>query len=142
MFQYVHHVHYVVHDLDAMIEYMEKNFGLKPDHRELSKHNGPEAHYNIGRTQIQFTAPTDPESGQGRHLAKHGPGVYHVAWGVDDIGAIARTLAEHNIKTRYQGNEGVAGEAHTPRTASHTYVTLNIDPAYSHGVQIQMVGPR
>ena len=30
MLQYVHHVHYVVRNLKEMIDYLEKNFGIKP----------------------------------------------------------------------------------------------------------------
>ncbi len=32
MLQYVHHVHYVVHNRDAMVDYLEKTFGMTPDH--------------------------------------------------------------------------------------------------------------
>ena len=32
MLQYVHHVHYVVHNRDAMVDYLEKTFGMQPDH--------------------------------------------------------------------------------------------------------------
>ena len=31
MFKFVHHVRILVHDCDPMVEYIEKNFEMKPD---------------------------------------------------------------------------------------------------------------
>ena len=31
MFNFVHHVRILVHDRDAMVDYIAKNFGMKPD---------------------------------------------------------------------------------------------------------------
>ena len=35
MFKFVHHVRYLVHDRDAMVEYLEKNFDMKPDRLQV-----------------------------------------------------------------------------------------------------------
>ena len=104
MLNYVHHVHYVVSDRDAMVQYIEKNFGLKPEKQEVHADRGMKDDlYKVGQTLIEITEPTDPNSGIGQHLAQQGPGVYHVSWGVDNITQVARELAAKGNKLRGQG---------------------------------------
>jgi len=130
MLQYVHHVHYVVQNRDAMVDYLEKNFGMKPDHLVVYEDRGmKDALYDIGKTHIQITEPLDPTSAIGQHLATHGPGVYHVAWGVDNIQKVAQELAAKGNKMR--GKDGIT---ESPRG----YLTSNIDPASSHGLWFQL----
>ena len=132
MFQYVHHVHYVVKNRDAMVEYLEKNFGMKPDFVGVN-HNGKEAQYSIGKTQIQIAEPSDPNSKQGQFLAKHGPGVFHVAWGVDNIQQVAQDLAAKGNKMQMREEGGIG------KSTAHGYLVCNLDPASSLGVRFQLV---
>ena len=135
MFKYVHHVHYVVRDLDAMLDYLEQNFGMKPNHRRNYEAKGlkaksKEANYdNIGQTTIQISQPLDDTSHMGKHLKEHGPGVFHVAWGVDSVHAAAIELAAKGNKLG-----GKDGTGRSPRG----YPTCNIDPASSLGVWFQL----
>ena len=130
MLQYVHHVHYVVHNRDAMVDYLEKTFGMTPDHLVVYEDRGmKDALYNVGQTHIQITEPLDPHSDIAKHLATHGPGVYHVAWGVDNLPQVARDLAAKGHTLR-----GKDGMTESPRG----YRTSNIDPASSHGVWFQL----
>ena len=131
MFKYVHHVHYVVKDRDAMVQYLEKNFGMKPTHL-VDTENGKQKDvlYEIGQTHIQMTEPIDPNCNAGKFLAKHGPGVLHVAWAVDDIGKIAKELAAKGNKIK--GNKD--GLTDSPRG----YHTINIDQSSSHGLWFQL----
>ena len=130
MFKYVHHVHYVVHNRDAMVEYLEKNFGMKPDQLIVNESTGmKDALYDLGQTQMQITEPLIPASGIARHLAKHGPGVYHVAWGIDNIQKAAQDLVAKGNKLK--GKEPIA---QSPRG----YQTLSVDQASSHGLWFQL----
>lgn len=132
MLKYVHHVHYLVHNRDAMVEYLEKTFGMKPGRLEINPAgHGKEALYDIGETQIQITEPLDPTSPAGKHLATHGPGVYHVAWGIDNLRKAAQ---EFNAKgNKLSGEEGIT-------KTSGGYLTYNIDRASSHGIWFQLAG--
>ena len=133
MFQYVHHVHYLVRSRDAMIDYLEKTFGMKPHHILVNPvSHGRDALYDIGKTQIQITEPLDPASAMARQLATHGPGVWHVAWAVDNIRDVARELAAKGNKMG--GKNGIS-------ESSAGYLTCNIDPASSHGLWFQLAGP-
>ena len=131
MFQYVHHVHYAVENLDAVVEYLEKNFGMKPERIEISKGNHPakEAVYQSGMTEIQVTEPLNTTSSLAKHLAKHGPGVFHVAWGVSDAETLQkRALANGNEMRRKEVSVSPRG-----------YKTVNIEKSTSHGLGFQLI---
>lgn len=131
MFKYLHHVHYAVENLDAMVEYLDKTFDMKPDRVELSKGNHPakEAVYYAGITEIQVTEPLDTESALARHLQRHGPGVYHVAFGVKGIEDIFQRAIDNGNEMRRKAVS----------VAPRGYKTVNIEPSTSHGVGFQLI---
>ena len=136
MFKYVHHVHYLVHDRDAMVHYLEKNFGMKPDRLfEDEKLHRKEAAYDIGKTQLQIVEPTDTTSTQAQHLAKFGPGVYHVAWAIDNLESLVPALLAKGNQVKYTKELAKENILTSPRG----YQNCNIDPASSHGVWFQLV---
>ena len=131
MIKYLHHVNYVVEDLDAMIAYLEKNFDMKPERVEVSKGNHParEAIYHAGITEIQVMQPLDATSSAAKHLAKHGPGVTHVAFGVKNIEKLFdRAVANGNDMRRKAVSVAPRG-----------YKTVNIEKSSSHGVGFQFI---
>jgi 4-hydroxyphenylpyruvate dioxygenase-like putative hemolysin len=131
VFKYLHHVHYAVENLDAMIDYLDKNFGMKPERVEISKGNHPakEAVYHAGMTEIQVTEPLDTTSSLAKHLAKHGPGVYHVAWGVKEIEKLFDTAVKNGNDMRRKAVS----------VAPRGYKTMNIEPSTSHGIGFQLI---
>ena len=129
MFKHVHHVAYAVHNRDAMVDYLEKTFGMKPDYISDDQVYAKEAYYDIGETTIQITEPLDPKSEIGKYLAREGPGVFHVAWAVDDLKHLAQELAAKGVKTR---------EKHGFQESPRGYITCNIDRTNSLGVWFQL----
>lgn len=131
MFKYLHHVHYAVENLEAMVEYLEKTFDMRPDRVELSKGNHPakEAVYYAGITEIQVTEPLDTESALALHLQRHGPGVYHVAFGVKGIEDIFQRAVDNGNEMRRKAVS----------VAPRGYKTMNIEPSTSHGVGFQLI---
>jgi methylmalonyl-CoA/ethylmalonyl-CoA epimerase len=127
MFTKVHHVTYVVEDVRSMAEYLETNFGLKP---EKTGENDDRKFllYHIGPTIMDFFEPTTEDSGIARQLKEQGPGVAHVAWGVEGIDQVFQDL-------KGKGNE-LRGDA--PSTSPFGYKTLNIDTKSSQGVLFQL----
>jgi len=131
MFKYLHHVHYAVENLDDMVAYLERNFDMRPERIEISKGNHParEAVYRAGITEIQVTQPLDTTSSLARHLAQHGPGIYHVAFGVKGIEDIFdRVVANGNEMRR-----------NAVSVAPRGYKTLNVEKSTSHGVGFQLI---
>jgi methylmalonyl-CoA/ethylmalonyl-CoA epimerase len=130
MFNFVHHVRILVHDRDAMVDYIEKNFGMKPDRLQVYESRGmSNAIYKVGPTNFEITEPLDPDSAMGRYLAQQGPGVYHLAWGVDDVAKVAQELSA-------KGNK-LSGEGGVSRS-SDGYLTANILPESSFGLPFQL----
>ena len=130
MFNFVHHVRILVHDRDAMVEYIEKNFGMKPDRLQVYEDRGmSNAIYKVGPTNFEVTEPLDPSSAMGRYLAQQGPGVYHLAWGVDDVKQVAQDLAAKGNKL--SGKDGVSRSA-------DGYLTATILPESSLGLPCQL----
>jgi methylmalonyl-CoA/ethylmalonyl-CoA epimerase len=132
MLKYLHHVNYVVEDLDAMIAYFEKSFGMKPERVEISKGNHParEAVFYAGITEIQVVQPLTPDSSAAKWLAKNGPGVNHIAFGVKQ----SEALFEHLVA------EGNAMRRNYVSVAPRGYKTINIEPsALSGNVSFQLI---
>lgn len=88
----IDHVGYAVEDLEEAIAYHERLYGAALAHRERVEHDGvDEALLAVGESYLQLLAPTREDSPVARFLARNGPGVHHVAYGVADVAA---TLAE------------------------------------------------
>lgn len=130
MFNFVHHVRALVHNRDEMVEYIEKNFGMKPVKLEVYPQRGMKnAIYKVGPTNFEVTEPLDPNSKMGQFLAQNGPGIYHLAWGVDGIAKVAQELAAQGNTLR--GENGLSQSA-------EGYVTATIDRQDSLGLEFQV----
>ncbi|PKB63969.1 MAG: hypothetical protein BZY80_04790 [SAR202 cluster bacterium Io17-Chloro-G2] len=130
MFKFVHHVRILVHDCDAMVEYIDKNFEMKPERVQVYQQRGMKnAIYKVGPTNFEVTEPLDPNSAMGKYLKEYGPGVYHLAFGVDDIQKSAKDLLAKGVNLR--GENGLS-------QAADGYYTANTDPATSLGVAFQL----
>jgi methylmalonyl-CoA epimerase len=92
----VHHVGIAVADLDASLLVYEELFGARLEHRESVEDQGVEAaSLRVGESRIELLRPLGPDTPVGRFLAKRGPGMHHVAFEVDDVGAeLVRLRAE------------------------------------------------
>ena len=129
MFTKVHHVTYVVESIAQMEQYLDRNFGLKPTRTEEIADRGYKAIlYHIGPTMVDFFEPTRDDTAMARQLKEQGPGVAHVAWGVDGIDQIFQDL-------KGKGNE-IPGEG--PSTSPFGYKTITINPSSSHGIYFQL----
>ena len=129
MFTKVHHVTYIVESIQDMADYLQKNFGLTPTKTEEITDRGYKAiMYHIGETMVDFFEPTRDDTSMAQQLRETGPGVAHVAWGVDGIDQVFDDL-------KGKGNE-MRGDA--PTFSPFGYKTLSIDPGSSHGIYFQL----
>jgi methylmalonyl-CoA/ethylmalonyl-CoA epimerase len=88
----IHHIGVAVADLDESIRLYQNALGAELVHRAASETEGLEAALlRIGDGEIELMAPLREDSPVGKFVAKRGPGLHHVAYGVDDIDvALAR----------------------------------------------------
>jgi methylmalonyl-CoA epimerase len=88
MFGRIDHVGVAVEDLDAAIALHQESFGMPLVHREVVEQQGVEAVLlDVGESHVELLAPLGPDTPVGKFLSKRGPGLHHVAYGVDDIDA-------------------------------------------------------
>ena len=74
MFKFVHHVRILVHDADAMVQYMAQTFAMTPVKVQVYESRGMKnAIYQVGETNLEFTEPLDANSAMGQYLAREGP---------------------------------------------------------------------
>ena len=90
----IHHLGVAVDDLDAALATYERLFGARLERRENVPEQGVEAaSLRIGRDRVELLASLGEETPVGRFLATRGPGMHHVAYEVDDVGAALDELA-------------------------------------------------
>jgi methylmalonyl-CoA/ethylmalonyl-CoA epimerase len=89
----IDHVGVAVEDLDAAIHLYAEVLGMPLVHREVVEQQGVEAVLlDVGESHVELLAPLGPDTPVGKFLAKKGPGLHHVAYGVADIDATLAAL--------------------------------------------------
>jgi len=83
----------------------------------------------VGESRIELLEPTSDESPISKFLAKRGPGIHHIAFGVDDIRAALADLKSKG--TRLIDDE--------PRAGSGGCLVAFIHPSSTGGVLIELV---
>ena len=126
----IDHVGIAVEDLDAAIEHYRRTLGVEPAHRERIEDQGvEEVLFAVGTSYIQLLGALGPDTPVGRHLAKRGPGVHHVAYRVDDVaGALEHLRAQ-----------GVPLVDETPRPGSRNTTIAFCHPKGFGGVLVELV---
>jgi methylmalonyl-CoA/ethylmalonyl-CoA epimerase len=95
----IDHVGIACHDLDEKVAFYETAFGLTVAHRETNEEQGVhEAMLLVAPgSYVQLLQPTRPDSPVGKFLAKHGEGVHHIGYGVDDVEAALEALGAKGL---------------------------------------------
>lgn len=126
----IHHVGIAVADLDESIERYRAALGAELVHRAVNEKEGLEAAFlRTGEGEVELMTATRPESPVGKFLAKRGPGLHHVAYGVSDIAA---ALAD----ARSAGLELIDSE---PRMGMHGTLIAFVHPKTMGGVLTELV---
>jgi methylmalonyl-CoA epimerase len=91
----IHHLGVAVEDLDEALSTYERLFGAELEHRATVPDQGVEAAaVRVGDGRVELLEPLGGDTPVGRFLAKRGPGMHHVAYEVDDVGAAVTRLTE------------------------------------------------
>jgi methylmalonyl-CoA epimerase len=126
----IHHVGIAVADLDESIELYRAALGAELVGRARNEKDGIEAAFlHTGTGEVELLSATRPESPVGKFLAKHGPGLHHVAYGVTNI---AQALAD----ARAAGLELIDSE---PRIGLHGSLIAFVHPKSLGGVLTEFV---
>ena len=126
----IHHVAYVVADLDAALERLGRSFDLSPAVREVMHEQGVEAVLcGPDGGAVELIRPLDPDGAIARFLESRGEGLHHVAFEVGDLDA---TLAE----LRGRGAELIDER---PRPGLGGHLVAFVHPRSANGVLTELV---
>ncbi len=131
MFNRMDHVGIVVNNIDDSLKTYRDQLGFTLIERVMIPEQKVEAAFlDAHNSAIELIAPTDPESGTAKFLAKRGEGAHHIAYEVADLVA---ALAE--LKA-----QGVQLIDETPRQGVHGLVAF-VHPKATHGMMIELLQP-
>ena len=126
----VDHVGIAVEDLEAAVEFYRRALGVEPVLRERVQDQGvEEVLFPAGSSFIQLLGSLGSDTPVGRHLARRGPGLHHVAYRVSDVSAAIDHLHER----------GVLLIDETPRSGSRGTLVAFVRPKSMGGVLVELV---
>jgi methylmalonyl-CoA/ethylmalonyl-CoA epimerase len=119
-----------VEDLDEALAFYERAFGLTPSYREVVDSDGvEEAMLDVGGVHIQLLQATRDDSPIAKYLAKNGPGLHHLGFGVGSVQGALDHLRE----------EGVALIDQEPRPGGGGHTVAFVHPRGTGGVLVELV---
>ena len=105
-------------------------------HREVVASQGVEAVLlDVGESHVELLAPLGDDTPVGRFLAKRGPGLHHVAYGVEDIEAALAALKAQGLRLIDEApRTGIRGSrvAFLHPSSSASVLTELVEPATFH----------
>jgi methylmalonyl-CoA/ethylmalonyl-CoA epimerase len=126
----IHHVAYVVGDIDAALERLARAFDVRPGIREVLDEQGVEAVLcEPDGAAIELIRPLDPAGAIARFLEARGEGLHHVAFEVADLGAALTDL-------RARGAELIDER---PRPGLGGHLVAFVHPRSAGGVLTELV---
>lgn len=109
MLQRVHHIDFVVRDLDRAVERYRRIFDVEPLAREELRERGVElVRFRLGGIWIILVQPVRDDSPVMDFLKRYGEGFFHIAYRVDSVETAARELDERGVR-RHEPRRGVDG---------------------------------
>lgn len=136
MFQRIDHVGVAVEQIDDALALYRDSFELDVAHREVVEEQGVEAVLlDVGENHVELLAPLGADTPVGKFLAKHGPGLHHVAYQVSDIDGTLRALKAAGMQLiDEQPRTGIRGSrvAFLHPRASAGVLTEIVEPAAAH----------
>jgi methylmalonyl-CoA/ethylmalonyl-CoA epimerase len=93
------HVGIVVSNLDESIPIYETILGVKPvSIKNVPTQNVRAAFFEAGNgVAVELIEPLDSNSGVSRFLQKHGPGIHHICFEVDEVDKELKEMDERGI---------------------------------------------
>lgn len=100
----IDHVGIACYDLEEKISLYEATFGLRLVTREAHEEQGVyEAMLEVadaptGASYVQLLQPVHADTPVGRFLGRHGEGVHHIGYGVDDVAAALEAVGGSGVR--------------------------------------------
>lgn len=121
----IHHLNFIVRNLEAAIPVWERILGRPVSRRdELQERGVIAARFRLGDSWLVLVQPTRDDSVPGRFLAAHGEGFFLLSFGVDSLVDELERL----------GDAAFSGQV---REGADGWQVRDLDPALVGGVQLQ-----
>ena len=106
------HIGIAVSDIEAADQLLFSLFGAKPYKTELVESEGIRTHfYDAGGTKIELLESISTDSAVARFLEKHGQGLHHVAFSVQDATSDFERLKDLGLRVLGDGpKDGADGK--------------------------------
>ncbi len=136
----LNHIAIAVTDLDAALVFYRDVLGLRLDRvEEVKEEKSRVAFLPLGNSEIELVQPTADDTGVAKWLARHGPGMHHVAIQVKDIVAAMERLKSNqveliNLEPRRKSDGTLYAFIH-PRSAFGVLIELYQSPISTLSVQ-------
>jgi methylmalonyl-CoA epimerase len=136
VFSRIDHIGVAVEEIEPAIELYRDGLQLDVGHREVVEEQGVEAVLlDVGENHVELLAPLGPDTPVGKFLAKHGPGLHHVAYQVTDIEAALARCRDAGLRLiDEQPRTGIRGSrvAFLHPRATGGVLTEIVQPAAGH----------
>ena len=122
----IHHINFIVRDLDAAIEKYERILGVPVSFRDRLEERGiVSARFKLRDTWLVLVQPVKPGTVPARHLEEHGEGFFLMSLGVDSLESESERLGEE----AFSGGE---------RQGIEDWRIRDIDVGQTFGAQLQL----
>ncbi len=105
----IHHMGFIVQNLDETLSAWEKLFNVKADIKENPELQVRLGSMVIGGVKFVFNESTSPGSRWDTFLREHGEGLEHIAFEVTDINDACATAAGLSLKVRFAEHKPMYG---------------------------------
>ena len=125
----VHHINFVVHDLDSAEQRYRQLLGLEPAIRENLPTRGVRtARFRLGDVWLVLVQPLSDTGEPARHLREHGEGFFLISFAVNDLDEAMSELQQ----------KGTDFTSDRPREGLQGWRVIDYDPAQTPGVLLQL----
>jgi len=136
----LNHIAIAVTDLDAALVFYRDVLGLRLDRvEEVKEEKSRVAFLPLGNSEIELVQPTADDTGVAKWLARHGPGMHHVAIQVKDIVAAMERLKSNQVELiNLEPRRKIDGTLYAfihPRSAFGVLIELYQSPISNLSVQ-------
>lgn len=129
----INHIGVAVTSLEEALPFYRDSLGMTfSGTEEVPSQLVRVAFLSVGESKIELLEPTSPESPVAKFLEKNGPGVHHVAYGVENIEAAIASLVANGTRMIDA----------VPRNGAHGARIAFIHPKSSGGVLTELCEAR
>jgi len=129
MLKRVHHINFLVADLEAAVERYKDLFGVEPAGIETLPERGvATARFDLDGVWIVLVQPVDDQSEPAKRLREHGEGAFLVSFAVDDLEAAKDQLV----------SQGTISPSAKSRAGLQGWRVIDLEPDAVLGALIQL----